>query len=78
MPLSKSINEMLRSWFVVVCLTLVAGQELTFGDNANNFDDTILFKINWPGKTDLLVSVFLSCGQVPGFFWYVFIIYLCF
>lgn len=54
---------------LVGCLVVVV-----LGYDLKAFDDTVLFKINWPGKTgaDLLVSVVLQHVELGGYrlgFW---------
>lgn len=39
---------------IVLCIIIIV-----YGHDFRSFDDTVLFKINWPGKasSDLLVSI---------------------
>lgn len=41
--------------YLVLCILI----SITHAHDFRNFDDTIIFKINWPGKsnTDFLVSI---------------------
>lgn len=42
-----------------ICNVLCIVVTIVYGHDFKSFDDTVLFKINWPGKTssDLLVSI---------------------
>lgn len=45
--------------FVYLCLVTVVGIE-TLDGNLKGFDDSILFKINWPGKDGITNEIFVN------------------